>query len=161
VSLLVQLRDRCVALLDPSFPLLRLFAGDLNFWRGEAYTKFFDHLDKAGGFYYERWVSSGRVDCSDRKLTNGLSAIGRCPGSLHWSSSVCTERVCILFRRLNLATNVSSVLSAKFTGSATLDIDMSHSRFVGSHSVCTRNLIPHNFLAMSPGRSTHPGQMLV
>ncbi|TFY82623.1 hypothetical protein EWM64_g1385 [Hericium alpestre] len=29
--------------------------GDLDFWRGEAYEKFFDHLDRAGGFYYERW----------------------------------------------------------------------------------------------------------
>ncbi|KAI0062270.1 glycosyltransferase family 15 protein [Artomyces pyxidatus] len=28
---------------------------DLDFWRGEAYSKFFDHLDAAGGFYYERW----------------------------------------------------------------------------------------------------------
>lgn len=27
--------------------------GDLDFWRGEAYSKFFDHLDQAGGFYYE------------------------------------------------------------------------------------------------------------
>ena len=29
--------------------------GDLDFWRGEAYGKFFEHLDRAGGFYYERW----------------------------------------------------------------------------------------------------------
>ncbi|EJF65959.1 glycosyltransferase family 15 protein [Dichomitus squalens] len=29
--------------------------GDLDFWRGEAYSKFFDFLDKQGGFYYERW----------------------------------------------------------------------------------------------------------
>ncbi|KAH3678120.1 hypothetical protein WICMUC_001684 [Wickerhamomyces mucosus] len=29
--------------------------GDLNFWRGEAYSKYFDHLDKNGGFFYERW----------------------------------------------------------------------------------------------------------
>jgi len=29
--------------------------GDLDFWRGEAYSKFFDFLDKKGGFYYERW----------------------------------------------------------------------------------------------------------
>ncbi|KAJ3562371.1 hypothetical protein NP233_g9614 [Leucocoprinus birnbaumii] len=29
--------------------------GDLDFWRGEAYSKFFDFLDKEGGFYYERW----------------------------------------------------------------------------------------------------------
>jgi len=27
--------------------------GDLNFWRGEAYTKYFEFLDQAGGFYYE------------------------------------------------------------------------------------------------------------
>ena len=31
--------------------------GDLNFWRGEAYTKYFEHLDKAGGFYYEVLLS--------------------------------------------------------------------------------------------------------
>lgn len=29
--------------------------GDLNFFRGEQYTKYFDYLDKAGGFFYERW----------------------------------------------------------------------------------------------------------
>ncbi|KAH8833872.1 glycosyltransferase family 15 protein [Flagelloscypha sp. PMI_526] len=29
--------------------------GDLDLWRGEAYTKFFDFLDSKGGFYYERW----------------------------------------------------------------------------------------------------------
>ncbi|SCU90095.1 LADA_0F01772g1_1 [Lachancea dasiensis] len=27
----------------------------LNFWRSEAYRKYFEHLDKAGGFFYERW----------------------------------------------------------------------------------------------------------
>ncbi|CAG8482567.1 4854_t:CDS:2 [Dentiscutata erythropus] len=29
--------------------------GDLNFWRSETYLKFFDFLDKKGGFFYERW----------------------------------------------------------------------------------------------------------
>jgi alpha 1,2-mannosyltransferase len=29
--------------------------GDLDFWRSEAYTKYFEHLDQKGGFYYERW----------------------------------------------------------------------------------------------------------
>ena len=29
--------------------------GDLDLWRSEAYMKFFEHLDKKGGFYYERW----------------------------------------------------------------------------------------------------------
>ena len=28
---------------------------DLEFWRGPAYTAFFDYLDRRGGFYYERW----------------------------------------------------------------------------------------------------------
>ena len=26
---------------------------DMDFWRGPAYTAFFDHLDSTGGFYYE------------------------------------------------------------------------------------------------------------
>jgi len=25
----------------------------LDFWRGEAYTAFFEYLDSHGGFYYE------------------------------------------------------------------------------------------------------------
>lgn len=29
--------------------------GDLDFWRDAAYTQYFDHLDHAGGFFYERW----------------------------------------------------------------------------------------------------------
>jgi len=28
---------------------------DMDFWRGPAYTAFFDYLDSTGGFYYERW----------------------------------------------------------------------------------------------------------
>ena len=29
--------------------------GDLDFWRSEPYVRYFNHLDKSGGFYYERW----------------------------------------------------------------------------------------------------------
>ncbi|KAL9062918.1 MAG: hypothetical protein Q9157_008539 [Trypethelium eluteriae] len=29
--------------------------GDMEFWRSEAYEKYFEHLDRAGGFFYERW----------------------------------------------------------------------------------------------------------
>ncbi|KAF2111312.1 alpha-1,2 mannosyltransferase KTR1 [Lophiotrema nucula] len=29
--------------------------GDLNFWRSKKYRDYFDHLDRAGGFFYERW----------------------------------------------------------------------------------------------------------
>jgi len=28
---------------------------DMDFWRGEAYTAYFNYLDSHGGFYYERW----------------------------------------------------------------------------------------------------------
>ncbi|EIN06517.1 glycosyltransferase family 15 protein [Punctularia strigosozonata HHB-11173 SS5] len=28
---------------------------DMDFWRSEAYSTFFDYLDQKGGFYYERW----------------------------------------------------------------------------------------------------------
>ncbi|TFK33267.1 glycosyltransferase family 15 protein [Crucibulum laeve] len=28
---------------------------DMEFWRGPAYSSFFDYLDLKGGFYYERW----------------------------------------------------------------------------------------------------------
>jgi len=31
---------------------------DMDLWRGEAYTKFFDHLEASGGFYYEVGVSN-------------------------------------------------------------------------------------------------------
>ena len=34
---------------------LNFEVGSLNFWRSEAYLKYFDYLDKAGGFFYERW----------------------------------------------------------------------------------------------------------
>jgi mannosyltransferase len=28
---------------------------DMEFWRGKAYEDYFEHLDRAGGFFYERW----------------------------------------------------------------------------------------------------------
>lgn len=30
----------------------------MDFWRGEAYSKFFDHLESKGGFYYEVRLTS-------------------------------------------------------------------------------------------------------
>lgn len=39
--------------------------GDLDFWRGEAYTKFVEFLDQKGGFYYEVRLgseASGEID---------------------------------------------------------------------------------------------------
>lgn len=28
---------------------------DMEFWRSQAYEDYFNHLDRAGGFFYERW----------------------------------------------------------------------------------------------------------
>lgn len=28
---------------------------DMEFWRGPAYSEYFDYLDQTGGFFYERW----------------------------------------------------------------------------------------------------------
>jgi len=28
---------------------------DMNFWRSKPYEDYFEHLDRAGGFFYERW----------------------------------------------------------------------------------------------------------
>ena len=28
---------------------------NLDFWRSQAYEDYFNHLDRAGGFFYERW----------------------------------------------------------------------------------------------------------
>lgn len=36
------------------FPVWSNFEiADMDFWRGEAYTKFFEYLEREGGFYYE------------------------------------------------------------------------------------------------------------
>ena len=29
--------------------------GDMSFWRSKVYEDYFNHLDRAGGFFYERW----------------------------------------------------------------------------------------------------------
>lgn len=29
--------------------------GDMDFWRSNVYQEYFEHLDRAGGFFYERW----------------------------------------------------------------------------------------------------------
>ncbi|KAJ6606938.1 nucleotide-diphospho-sugar transferase [Mycena sp. CBHHK59/15] len=40
----------------PSFSFWSNFEiADLDLWRSEPYSKFFDFLDSKGGFYYERW----------------------------------------------------------------------------------------------------------
>lgn len=52
---------------------------DLNFWRSEAYEAYFDHLDRAGGFFYERWG-----DAPVHTIGVGLFAD---KNSVHWYAS--------------------------------------------------------------------------
>lgn len=52
--------------------------GDLDFFRGEAYTTLFDFLDREGGFYYERWGDAAVHSLAVAMLLE--------PGELHWFS---------------------------------------------------------------------------
>lgn len=49
---------------------------DLSFWRSQAYEEYFDHLDRAGGFFYERWG-----DAPVHSIALGLFEDKR---KLHW-----------------------------------------------------------------------------
>lgn len=52
--------------------------GDLNFWRSQAYEEYFNHLDRAGGFFYERWG-----DAPVHSIALGLFED---KSKLHWSA---------------------------------------------------------------------------
>ncbi|WFC99706.1 hypothetical protein MYAM1_002451 [Malassezia yamatoensis] len=51
--------DEPEKLLEPGYNMCHFWSNfeiaDLRFWRGKQYTEYFDYLDKAGGFFYERW----------------------------------------------------------------------------------------------------------
>ena len=50
----------------------------MDLWRGEAYTKYFDHLEASGGFYYE--VCVFQPDYLDSGLTEiDLFSAGETP----------------------------------------------------------------------------------
>jgi hypothetical protein len=38
-----------------SYPFTHFKIADFRFFRGERYTNYFNYLDRAGGFFYERW----------------------------------------------------------------------------------------------------------
>jgi alpha 1,2-mannosyltransferase len=50
--------------------------GDLDFWRGEAYSKFFEFLDEKGGFYYE--VGAPLADGSGLSLPLSVGVMPHC-----------------------------------------------------------------------------------
>ncbi|TFK18758.1 alpha-1,2 mannosyltransferase KTR1 [Coprinopsis marcescibilis] len=75
---------------------------DMDFYRGEAYTKFFEFLDSKGGFYYERWgdapVHSIAVSIlktkSDvqyfRDIGYKHDNFGHCPSDGEWEKGRCS-----------------------------------------------------------------------
>jgi Glycolipid 2-alpha-mannosyltransferase len=44
---------------------------DMEFWRSEAYTKYFEYLDAAGGFYYEVCISRSHSALSNIIFSDG------------------------------------------------------------------------------------------
>ncbi|OQO15313.1 hypothetical protein B0A48_00696 [Cryoendolithus antarcticus] len=53
---------------------------DLDFWRSPAYQAYFDHLDRAGGFFYERWG-----DAPVHSIALGLFEDAR---KIHWFKDI-------------------------------------------------------------------------
>ena len=53
------LTDEPDKFMEPGWNLCHFWSnfeiGDLRFWRSKEYLEYFEHLDKAGGFFYERW----------------------------------------------------------------------------------------------------------
>lgn len=53
------LTDEPDKFMEPGWNLCHFWSnfeiGDLRFWRSKEYLEYFDHLDKSGGFFYERW----------------------------------------------------------------------------------------------------------
>jgi len=52
----------------------------LDFWRSDAYIKYFDYLDKEGGFYYERW--------GDAPVHSLAAALFLPVSKIHWFGDV-------------------------------------------------------------------------
>ncbi|KAJ6532122.1 glycolipid 2-alpha-mannosyltransferase-domain-containing protein [Mycena vulgaris] len=82
---------------------------DLDFWRGEAYTKSFDYFDAKGGFYYERWA-----DNTVRSIVVALFARKRPDGIyLLLPPPICDASIIIaaLLRQYRLPTRTLLILS--------------------------------------------------
>ncbi|KAJ7449825.1 glycosyltransferase family 15 protein [Mycena latifolia] len=74
---------------------------DMDFWRGEAYSKFFEFLEAKGGFYYERWgdapvhsIAAGLFARKDqihffRDIGYRHENFQHCPSGSQWSAGRC------------------------------------------------------------------------
>ena len=73
---------------------------NMDFWRGEAYSKFFDFLDRKGGFYYEvrSYVPRERISPGTRTDVRVI-ALGRRTGAQYRSRAVPEQGADPLLRR--------------------------------------------------------------
>ncbi|EGN94535.1 glycosyltransferase family 15 protein [Serpula lacrymans var. lacrymans S7.3] len=75
---------------------------NMDFWRGEAYSKYFEYLEAKGGFYYERWgdapIHSIAVSLFAKKdqihffkdIGYRHSPFQHCPQGSNWTEGHCS-----------------------------------------------------------------------
>jgi hypothetical protein len=91
---------------------------DMDFWRSQTYTEYFDYLDSMGGFYYEvsRYLEVHTLLILSIALV--LAALGRCTRSQHSRVSIFAQRSDTFLWRYRLH---SQRLDSLSTGSAHLE----------------------------------------
>ncbi|KAJ3989043.1 glycosyltransferase family 15 protein [Lentinula detonsa] len=101
---------------------------DMDFWRGEAYTKFFEFLDLKGGFYYERWgdapihsiAAALFLDKNELHFFNDIgyqhSNIVHCPQQPAFltGSCTCNRVLSIDYRRYSCLPRYNKMLNGKW-----------------------------------------------
>lgn len=92
-SLYVVVIDLLVSSWLNSFPTVwsNFEIASLDFWRGEQYSKFFDHLDKSGGFYYEVRAPSPSATMESRTRLTFWIAVGRRADTQHRRGAIREE----------------------------------------------------------------------
>ncbi len=83
---------------------------DMDFWRGEAYTKYFDYLESQGGFYYE---VRERLAFAFSRCSHPLSFLS--PSNSDGATHPCTPLEPLSFHRV-----------IKFISSTILDMSIAH-----------------------------------
>ena len=76
---------------------------DMEFWRSKAYEEYFAYLDRAGGFFYERW--------GDAPVHSIALALFEDKSKIHWyewSSSRRKTTLCANIYVLNLGSRTSA-----------------------------------------------------
>lgn len=89
---------------------------DMDFWRSEAYAKFFEFLDSKGGFYYEVNIAPTILSfplSANIKLVAFPSALGRCPSPFHCCCSFPAKGSAAFLQRHRLPSRTIPALSKR------------------------------------------------